>query len=157
HLCAGCGGCATVCPSGAMSYAYPRTPDMGLRLKTMLSTYREAGGADACILFHDAAEGRAQVLHHARRGKGLPARVIPLECFHAASIGMDLLLGAMAYGANQVAVLTTEKTADTYVAALKRQMGYAQIIVNALGYAGKHFSVVENLDDLWQFAPAGGV
>ena len=23
HLCMGCGACATVCPSGAMSYAYP--------------------------------------------------------------------------------------------------------------------------------------
>src|SRR5258706_7889814 len=32
HLCAGCGGCATVCPSGAMTYAYPTTSDVGLRL-----------------------------------------------------------------------------------------------------------------------------
>ena len=157
HLCAGCGGCATVCPSGALTYAYPRTPDMGSRLKTLLSTYREAGGADACILFHDAREGRAEVLRHARRGRGLPARVIPLECFHAASIGMDLMLGAMSYGASQVAVLATEKTGDGYVAALKRQMGFAETIVNALGYGGTHFAVIENLDDLWQLAPAAGV
>jgi len=157
HLCAGCGGCATVCPSGAMSYAYPRVPDMGLRLKTLLSTYREAGGAEACILFHDAREGRAEVLRHARRGKGLPARVIPLECFHAASIGIDLLLGALAYGASQVVVLSTEETADGYVAALKRQMGYAQLIVNALGYSGTHFAVIESLDELWQLSPAATV
>jgi len=157
HLCAGCGGCATVCPSGAMSYAYPRTPDMGSRLKTLLSTYREAGGADACILFHDAREGRAEVLRHARRGKGLPARVIPLECFHAASIGMDLLLGAMAYGASQVVVLATEKTGEGYLAALKRQMNIAEIIVDGLGYAGKHFHVVDDLGALWQLAPAAAV
>jgi ferredoxin len=157
HLCAGCGGCATVCPSGAMSYAYPRTPDMGARLKTLLSTYREAGGKDACILFYDSREGRAEVLRFARRGRGLPARVIPLECFHAASIGMDLTLGAMAFGASQVAVLATEKSGDGYVAALRRQMGFAETIVNALGYGGKHFSVVEKLDDLWQLVPAAGV
>ena len=60
HLCVGCGGCATVCPSGAMTYAYPRVPDMGARLKTLLATYREAGGKDACLLFHDAGEGRAR-------------------------------------------------------------------------------------------------
>jgi len=157
HLCAGCGGCATVCPSGAMSYAYPRTPDMGMRLKTLLSTYREAGGSDACILFHDVREGRAEVLRHARRGNGLPARVIPLECFHTASVGMDLLLGAMAYGASQVVVLSTDKTGEGYVAALKKQMGFAETIVNALGYAGEHFSVIENPADLWQLAPAAGV
>ncbi|MEA3192903.1 MAG: hypothetical protein QOD26_1236 [Betaproteobacteria bacterium] len=157
HLCAGCGGCATVCPSGAMTHAYPRVPDMGMRLKTLLSTYREAGGSDACILFHDAREGRAELLRHARHGKGLPARVIPLECFHAASVGIDLMLGALAYGASQVVVLSTEQTADGYVAALRRQMGYAETIVNALGYEGKHFSVIEDLADLWQLAPAAGV
>ena len=40
HLCMGCGGCATVCPSGAMSYAYPRVPDIGNRIKAVLQTYR---------------------------------------------------------------------------------------------------------------------
>src|SRR4029077_1464455 len=127
-------------------YVYPRTPDMGSRLKTLLSTYREAGGADACILFHDVRDGRAEVLRFARHGKGLPARVIPLECFHTASVGMDLMLGAMAYGASQVVLLSTDKTGEGYVAALKRQMGFAETIVNALGYAGKHFSVIESLD-----------
>jgi ferredoxin len=140
-----------------MSYAYPRTPDMGMRLKTLLSTYREAGGSDACILFHDVREGRAEVLRHARRGSGLPARVIPLECFHTASVGIDLLLGTIAHGASQVMVLSTDKTGEGYVAALKRQMGFAETIVNALGYAGTHFKVIERLDELWQLAPAATV
>lgn len=157
HLCAGCGGCATVCPSGAMTYAYPKVPDLGMRLKTLLGAYREAGGKDACIVFHDAADGRASVLSNGRKGKGLPARVIPFECFHVASIGIDVMLGAIAYGASQVMVLSTEKTADSYVAALKRQMGYAQTIVNALGYAGVHFSLAEGLEGLWETAPAATV
>ena len=154
HLCAGCGGCATVCPSGAMSYGYPRVPEMGARLKTLLSTYRDAGGRDACILFHDAQEGRAQVLSAARRGKGLPARVMPLECFHTASIGMDLMLGAVAYGASQVALLVTDKVSASYVGALKREMAVAQTILAGLGYTGRHLSLVEKVDDLWSLEPA---
>ena len=157
HLCAGCGGCATVCPSGAMTYTYPKVPDLGARLKTALATYRDAGGKDACIVFHDAAEGRSTLLAYARKGKGLPGRVIPIECFHVASIGMDLMLGAMAYGASQISILITDKTAQGYVGALRRQMGYAETIVNALGYAGKHFSLIENPGDLWELAPAATV
>src|SRR5436853_6570097 len=135
HLCAGCGGCATVCPSGAMTYAYPSVADLGMRLKTLLATYREAGGRDACLLFHDATEGRAAVLSHGRH-HGFPARVISFERFHVASIGIDLVLGAIAYGASQVRILVTEKVAESYVQALERQLGYAQTILSALGYGG---------------------
>ena len=153
HLCAGCGGCATVCPSGAMAYAYPQVPDLGLRLKTVLATYRDAGGKDACILFHDAADGREAVLKLGR-DTGLPARVIPVECFHPASIGLDLLLGALAYGASQVAVLTTDKVAEGYAVALRRQMTLGQTIVGALGYAGTHFSLLGEAKDVWPLQPA---
>jgi ferredoxin len=157
HLCAGCGGCATVCPSGAMTYAYPKAPDTGMRLKTLLGTYRGAGGKDACILIHDAEEGRSALLANGRKAKGLPARVIPLEVFHVASLGIDSLLSAIAYGASQVVVLSTEKVAEGYVAALKKQMQYAQAILTELGYPGKHFSVVENPAALWDLQPAGTV
>ena len=157
HLCAGCGGCATVCPSGAMTYAYPKAPDVGLRLKTALATYRDAGGRDACILFHDATDGRAALLSYGRKGKGLPARVIPIEVFHVASVGIDLMLGALAYGASQVCILSTEKLAEGYGEALKRQMGYAETIVTALGYAGRHFSLVDDPFALWDLQPAAAV
>jgi ferredoxin len=136
-----------------MTYAYPQVPDLGMRLKTLLGTYRDAGGKDACIVFHDAELGRRAVLEHGRR-QGLPARVIPFECFHVASIGIDLALGAIAYGASQVRILVTDKVADSYAAALERQLGYAQTILSALGYGGAHLGVVRGLAALAALAPA---
>jgi len=163
HLCAGCGGCSTVCPSGAMTYAYPRVPDTGARLKAVLGAYREAGGKDACIVFHNAGEGRALVRSLGRRGKGLPARLIPMELFHVASVGMDVWLGALAYGASQVAVVSNGDEPEAYVEAIRAQMGIAQTVLTALGYAGKHFELVVADDSksleaaLWGLAPAAGV
>ena len=163
HLCMGCGGCATVCPSGAMTYAYPRVPDLGARLKRVLSVYAQAGGKDACLLLHNAGENRVLIAKLARRGKGLPARVIPLEVHHPASVGIDVLLGALAYGANQVVVLATPKEAAEYGEAVERQMGYAETIVNALGYGGAHFRMMATDEhaalekEIWALAPAASV
>ncbi|HET9700989.1 MAG TPA: 4Fe-4S binding protein, partial [Burkholderiales bacterium] len=143
NLCMGCGGCATVCPSGAMSYSYPRVSDMGRRIKTLLATYRAAGGENPCLLFHNAAEGRDLVARLGRRGRGLPANLIPVEVHHVASVGMDLALGAFSFGAAGVWVLGAGSEAPDYVAALRAQLGYAEQIVQGLGHAGTHFGVIE--------------
>jgi len=156
HLCAGCGGCATVCPSGAMSYAYPDVPDLGRRLKTLLGAYRDAGGKDACVVFHDSREGRTALLGLGRK-RGLPARAIPFECFHVASLGLDLVLGAIAYGASQVRILVTDELAEGYAAALGEQLGHAQTILSALGYAGVHVALVRDPADLWSVESAATV
>jgi len=158
QLCMGCGACATVCPSGAMSYAYPAVPDLGAQIRALLATYAKAGGRDACLLLH-AEDGRAAIANLARRGRGLPARVIPFEVHHVASVGLDVWLAALAHGASQIAVLVTGAEAPQYREALERQMGFADTIVQALGYQGRHLMVVEAdpaaLDPaLWSWTPA---
>lgn len=153
HLCMGCGGCATVCPSGAMSYAYPRVPDLASRLKAGLAAYARAGGRDAVLLFHDGEQGKAMLLElgrlaHARRAgvRGLPARVIPVEVTHVASVGIDLALTALACGASQAATLLTGSEAPEYGAALSSQYAIAQTILTALGYRGEHLALVRAED-----------
>ena len=145
HLCMGCGACATVCPSGAMSYAYPTVPDLGRRIRTLLATYTKAGGRDACLLLH-AEEGRGAIARLARRGRGLPARVIPVELHHVASSGLDVWLAALAHGASQVAVLATGGEAPQYREALDAQMKIADTIAQAMGYQGEHFRVFDAAD-----------
>lgn len=147
YLCKGCGTCSTVCPSGALSFQYPRVPELGQRVKTLLAEYARAGGTDACLLFHSAEAGSAAIARLARRGRGLPARVIPVEVWSADAVGLDLMLGSLALGACQVAVLA----AGSHDAApLEAQAGHGQAILSALGYGGEHLRVIEADADDWQ-------
>lgn len=145
NLCVGCGACTTVCPTGALTYAYPRAGEQGLKFRTLLSTYEAAGGKDAVLLLHSQEGGRSLVEELGRsvqRGiaRGLPAQVIPVPLWHTASVGVDLWLSAVAFGAGQVVVLTTEEEAPQYREALAEQMAVAQAILTGLGYGGIHLS-----------------
>ena len=143
HLCMGCGACATVCPSGAMVYQYPRVADRGAQVKQLLAAYRHAGGADACIVMHNGHDGRELLALAAAGGLGLPARALPLESWHVASTGLDLLLPAIAFGASQLVILCAGSDDAEYVAALRAQMAIGEAVLSQLGYEGAHFTVLE--------------
>jgi ferredoxin len=140
NLCVGCGACTTVCPTGALTYAYPRASEQGTKLKTLLNTYQKAGGKDAVILLHSQEAGQALVNELGRAAQlkvatGLPAHVIPLSLWHTASLGLDVWLTALAYGAAQVLVLHTAEEAPQYADGLQAQMAQAQAMLEGLGYA----------------------
>jgi ferredoxin len=140
NLCVGCGACTTVCPTGALTYAYPRASEQGLKLKTLLSTYQKAGGKDAVILLHSQDAGQALVQELGRAAQlqvaqGLPAHVIPVSLWHTASLGLEVWLTALAYGAAQVLVLHTAEEAPQYAEGLQAQMAQAQTMLEGLGYA----------------------
>ncbi|HVO87551.1 MAG TPA: 4Fe-4S binding protein [Casimicrobiaceae bacterium] len=159
HLCMGCGGCATVCPSGAIRYDFPSPSDLGTRVRTLLGAYHDAGGRDACLLFH-AAESNAAIARLARLGRGLPARVIPIEIHHVASVGLDLWLAALAWGASQALVLASGNEAPHYREALAFQQRVGDRIADALGYQGSHFAIIDGSDTrafeaaVWSLVPA---
>ena len=156
HLCMGCGACATVCPSGAMSYQYPLVADRGAQLKTLLNTYRVAAkgqGSPPVVLFHNATDGGDAIVALAKSGAGLPANMLPLDTWHVASTGLDVLFGAIAYGAGHVAVLAAGSEAPQYIDALKAEMALGETILHALGFAGSHFSLLQTGDGV-NFAAA---
>ncbi|WP_342118178.1 4Fe-4S binding protein [Pseudoduganella sp. OTU4001] len=141
QLCAGCGACTTVCPSGALTYAWPRASDLGEKVRTMLAAYARAGGARPALLLHSEEEGGALVrdlgqLAAAGAARGVPARVLPVGVHHVASVGMDLWLAAVAYGAVDVVMLASGAEAPQYLDALAMQMTYARAIIEGLGYGG---------------------
>ncbi len=153
NLCIGCGACTTVCPTGALTYAYPRASEQGVRLKTLLSTYAKAGGRHAALLFHSQTSGQQaiEMLGRAARldksVKGVPANVIAQPLWHTASVGLDLWLSAVAFGASQVAVLVTDEEAPAYVAGLAEQMAVAQAVLHGMGYTGTHFHLLRVAGD----------
>ncbi len=157
YLCVGCGACSTVCPSGAMGFAYPGPVDQGKRLRTMLTAYAQAGGVAPALLIHSEVAGAALVDELGRQARlnqrlnqpqnrdlrGLPARVLPVAVWHTASIGIDLWLSAIAQGASQVWVLVTAEEAPEYRQALTEQMAVAQGLLAGLGYTGQHLRLIE--------------
>jgi ferredoxin len=158
HLCMGCGACASSCPSGAMRYAYPSVPELGQRIKAMLAAYREAsdeaGGSDAVILLHDR-HGEDWLLRRAQVG-GLPENLLPVGVHDIASIGPDLMLAALCYGAAHVSLLQVSEIPEAYAQNLNKQMALAQTIVAGLGYAGTHFSLLDrSVDSQGELASQG--
>ncbi len=163
NLCVGCGACTTVCPTGALTYGYPKAQEQGLKIKTLLSTYHAAGGKDAVLMLH-SQDGGLKVIEELGRAaqlklaKGLPANVIPMSLWHTASLGLEVWLTAVAYGAHQVLVLCTHEEAPQYLEGLEAQMAVAQSLLTGLGYEGVHFQVVraKNAMDLEGSLQANG-
>ena len=62
---------------------------------------------------------------------------------HVASVGIDLWLAALAWGASGVAVLATGDEAPEYHEALRFQMSIAQAIADGMGYQGEHFRLID--------------
>jgi ferredoxin len=152
NLCVGCGACTTVCPSGALSFAYPRASEQGGKIKTLLSTYLRAGGKQPALLLHSQEAG-ARLLGDLGRAarvdpstRGVPARVLPMALWHTASLGLDVWLSAVAYGATNVWVLMTGEEAPQYLEAVRAQMNVAQAILTGLGYTGEHLRILHARD-----------
>ena len=142
YLCQGGGACATVCPSGAMTYAYPSAGDLLGALRTLLGDFHAAGGNSACLLLHDAASTAALERDLVAR---MPERVLPVEIEEIGSVGMEAWLACLAYGANAVVLLTSDRTPPQVVEALHEQLGTAWAILAGMGYGADCLRMV-NVD-----------
>jgi ferredoxin len=132
YLCQGGGSCATACPTGAITYAYPTADDLLEAVKTVLKRYRAEGGHHPVILFHDAGIGRQAFERVAAR---LPEHVLPFEVEEVGSVGMDAWLASLAYGASAVRLLTTPAVTASVRRELEHQLEVAAAILAGMGYA----------------------
>jgi ferredoxin len=145
NVCAGCGACASVCPTGAASYALPSADALMRRLRTLLQTYRKAGGGNAIVLFHDGEHGEDVIDALARFGAGLPAHVLPLRVNEVTQLGPESIAAVFAYGGSGVGILTRAKPKHD-ISGLRRTAETADAVVSALGFGAGLVCIIETDD-----------
>ncbi len=144
YVCAGCGNCAAVCPTGAASYTLPPVDNLLGALRTLLMSYREAGGRDAVVLFHDGYHGAPLI-----EQVDLPTNVLPFAVNEIKQLGVEVFAAALAYGASSVRVIA-RRAPKNGIAALSGTIVTADALAAALGYGADACGLfnVDTPDDL---------
>jgi ferredoxin len=145
QVCAGCGQCAAACPTGAAAYALPPADTLMRRLRTLLATYLEAGGARPVLLLHDEAHGAELIDALARYGDGLPANVLPVPVNEVTQVGLETIAAAFAYGAAALRFLMHARPRHD-VSGLRRTLTYADPILTGLGFGPGRVGTIETDD-----------
>ena len=145
NVCAGCGSCASVCPTGAASYSLPSADALMRRLRTLMQTYRKAGGSDAIVLFHDGEHGEEIIDALARFGAGLPANVLPLRVNEVTQLGPEIIAAVFAYGGGGAALVARAKPRHD-ILGLRRMVEMSDSIISALGFGAGLVRIMETDD-----------
>jgi ferredoxin len=142
EVCAGCGNCASVCPTGAAAYALPTADALLRRLRTLLLTYRQAGGRNPVVLFLDTAHGEPLIDALARFGPGLPPNVLPVAVNEITQLGIEAWTAPFAWGAAAVRALGSAKPKHEF-SGIAANITIANLLTHALGYGPDVCGLIE--------------
>jgi len=138
YLCQGGGICASACPTGAIRYCYPSVSDTLDRIRKLLQVYYQQGGQDAVVTF--VAESDVEKL------SAIPSNLLPVVVEEVASLGLDIWLAALAYGARRILLITTGEMPDRVQHSLMLQLQTAAEILCGLGHCETAIQMVSSED-----------
>ncbi|MGA7277877.1 MAG: 4Fe-4S binding protein [Desulfocapsaceae bacterium] len=125
HLCQGGGACATVCPSGAIRYVYPSVDDMLAMIRRMLKVYLDEEGQQPVVVFHSEEFGMPD---------SYATNMLPIAVEELGSVGIDVWLSALAYGARSVLLLDDGNIPAQVCTEIDQQLVTANEIISGMGY-----------------------
>ena len=134
HRCHGMGSCSAVCPTGALTYAYPSLGDTMNGLRQALTAWRISGMPAPCILLYDSDSG-AEYLRTVCAD--FPDGVLPWRVEEIGSTGIEVWLSALAYGAVGIRILTHERTPEVVLTTLAQQIELIRCLLEGLDYDGQ--------------------
>ena len=140
YLCQGFGICTTVCPTGAITFAFPRVSDLLDDLRRALHRYHDEKGSQPVLLFHDDEEGKVWLSSVI---DSLPENLIPIGVENIASVGMDVWLSCLAYGAHHVLLLATDQLNLGVTTEVDREIEVVHTILGAMGYPKNRISLLK--------------
>ncbi len=144
--CHGGGICTTVCPSGAITYAYPKPKDMLTHVRTLILTFLKeiteidgkATAPDIVFVTEEERDRAAQIL---------PAALL-ITVEEAASVGPEVWLSALAWGARSIRIFNLDGMPESAEKALNLHLDMTQQALAGLGHAVNCISVVKDQNEL---------
>ncbi len=138
--CQGGGICTTVCPSSALTYAFPKPRDLLAHIRTLLFAYlKEADERPDLVFVTEDEQERVQHM--------LPAALL-IAVEEVASVGPEMWFSALAWGARSVRLFDLDGMPEIAASALNLHLTMAHNILEGMSYPKNCVSVVTSHNDL---------
>lgn len=134
YLCQGGGVCASVCPTGAIRYVYPSAADTAEQVRHLLKNYIENSGLSPVIAFISESD-------YQQIGTW-PEHYLTLVVEELASVGLELWMAALAYGASRVVMLSGADKIASVDQVMAQQLEVAQQLLQGMRISAAVLSVM---------------